>query len=347
MGLITDQNRDAGHAHAVVFACDDGHLPFASFAADRILRTEPDGTFDIVICMPDISNVSEAHRAGPIRYCQVDMSALPDVPMVKAWITNATYFRWVLPSAFADTYETLFYLDTDTYLARPGIQRLFDSVDKPVALSASVEFQSFASVDAGADTHYLAKTRDLGGRNGEYYNAGVFLSQPEAFLAMDGPRRLVEAVVKNVEYLPIHRDQDQGAMNLAFADDILPLNPLYNWRSRAWLHQREVDRYDPYVLHFAGRGKPWNRQDDPFIASFATEYLDYLAQEFPNFAPQAALRSKAWREDNPKHKTKLFEDIRIWLYLRRNAKMLKKHQDAGMDVKFAGMDAAIKEAVVG
>lgn len=347
MGRITDATRAKASDNAVIFACDDGHLPYALFAAHRIHRVEPDGNFDLVIAMPDISGVATRDRDSPVRFVQVDMSDLPDVPMVKAWISNATYFRWMLPQAFATEYGSLFYLDTDTYLRRPGLDAFFSGLDRPVGLGAVTDFQRFVTLDAAREAAVTAKLRDLGGHDGQYFNAGVLLMQPDAFLAMDGPARFVAAARENVQYLPIHRDQDQGAMNLAFANDIVPMNPLLNWCSRDWMNPPMVDRYDPVILHFAGRGKPWNLQDDPFIQSFADEYIGWLTEHFPEWQPKAALRSAAWRRENPRHRLKLFEDIRIALYHRRNTAKLKSIWHRHSEAKAAKMDAAIAQAVIG
>ncbi len=342
-----EETRPPAHDRAVVFACDDGHLPFACFAADRIARTEPGGAFDVVIAMPDIGNVPAAQRDGPVRFVQVDFSSLPGVPMVKAWISNATYFRWVLPAALEGDYGTLFYLDTDTYLARPGIGRLFDSVDRPVALAAITDFQRFIQLDAKRERKVAAKLRDLGGQNGEYYNAGVLLMQPGPFLAADMPARFVQAAQDNVKFLPVHRDQDQGAMNLAFADEIVPMNPRYNWCSRAWLNPGMVELFEPFILHFAGRGKPWNLQDDPFIAGYAEEYLGYLAQHFPAHRPRAALDSLAWRLENPRHGIAALERVRVALYKRRFARRLERARSHDHDRKIVAMRAAIDGSVLG
>ncbi len=347
MTRILDQTRPRASDNAVILACDDGHLPFALFALDRIHRTEPDGPFDLVLAMPDISNVPAKHRDGPVRFVQLDFSALPEVPMVKAWISIATYFRWVLPSAFEGEYGSLFYLDTDTYLARPGIGRLFNSLDRPVALSAVMDFQRYVHLDGKRKRKVEAKLRDLGGRDGEYYNAGVLLYQPGPFLAMDGLARFCAAAQENVKFLPIHRDQDQGAMNLAFADDIVPLNPLYNWCSRAWLNPPLVKEFEPYVLHFAGRGKPWNLQDDPFVESFAEEYLGFLTAEFPDWSPKVALDTAQWRYDNPRHKIPLFEHIRVALYRRRFRKKLDRAWHENFDTKVSTMRTVIAETAIG
>lgn len=337
----------ARNANAVVFACDTGHLPFALFAADRITRVEPNRDFDVVIAMPDISTIPERFRRGKIRFVEIDFSALPDVPMVKAWISLATYFRWVLPSAFHSEYRTLLYLDTDTYLRRPGISDLFARVDQPISLSAVMDFQRFVPLHGKRKQKVGAKLRDLGGVNGEYYNAGVLLFQPQEFVLNDGLNRFCAAARENIKYLPIHRDQDQGAMNLAFADEIKPLNPLYNWCSRAWLNPPMVEKFDPAVLHFAGRGKPWNLQDDPFISLYSQEYRDFLDEHFPNVEPTVALDTAQWRRENPRYGVRAFDEIRVLFYRHRFRKKLLRAWYADTDWKIEKMSAAILAADVG
>ncbi|MDW4498013.1 glycosyltransferase [Sulfitobacter sp. D35] len=333
------------HRAAVVFACDTGHLPLAMFCADRIRRTEPDGQFDVVICMPDIGGVDPTHLDGPARLCEIDVSILPDVPQAKEWITAATYFKWLLPETLGDDYDLLFYLDTDTYLARPGIGRLFSSVDQPFALAAS---QEFWNLDEGEmDAKRRAKVDDLGGASRRYFNAGVFLCQPEGFLGIDGPARLRKAMVDNIPYLPVHKDQDQGAMNLAFSDQILTLNPLFNWRTQNWMNTPAVERYQPYILHFTGPNKPWSLQDNTFVAGFAREYTDYLGRTFPDFAIRPAAGSLAWRREHPKHRSKLMQALNMRFYKRRYD---QKHRRIALETegpRFDRMDAAIRSSEVG
>lgn len=346
MASIKNQNFPARHENAVVFACDYGHFPLALFAAHRVRKVEK-GRFDIVIAMPDISRVAPEHMDGDVRICELDFSALPQVPMVKEWISFGTYFRWVLPDAFVGQYRSIFYLDTDTYLRRPCIERLFAGLRPDYPLCAVTELIRPPSPGSLGDQKFAEKLRDLGGRNGEYYNAGVLVMQPEPFIAMNGLSRFQEAAVKNVEFLPFHRDQDQGAMNLAFANDIVPLSPLYNWRTRDWMNPRFTREYDPAVLHFAGPLKPWDHQDNPFFKTFTKEYMKFILPRFPDFERKVPDKSAEWRRRNPKHKIKLFEEIRIALFLRRFRKKLERTWYSGdMDAKRAVMDAAIANAVV-
>lgn len=335
------------HDKAVVFACDEGHLPFAFFAARRIMKVEPAANFDIVICLPDISKVPVGMYNMGVLFRQIDVSALPEVEMPKEWIKSSAYYRWLLPDLLASDYSCLFYLDTDTYLARPGIQKLFDETVFPVPLSAAIDFQMLGAVEDGGVERFTQKVADLGGGSGSYYNSGVWLCHPEEFAKIGGWERFREAAITCQRNFQHYRDTDQDAMNLAFAKQILPLNPLYNWRSMAWRHDREVQRYDPYILHFAGPTKPWRKNDNPFTSKLLDEYVDGLREFWPDFAPDAVPGSMAWRKQNPKHRLGLAEYLRNRLYLRRFHRRLQKHQDANLTTKFDRMDEAIKNSVVG
>lgn len=344
--VMTYASKPAEHENAVVFACDYGHFPLAMFAANRILRVEP-GPFDVVIALPDVSQVGPEWRDSAVRICEIDVSSLAKVPMLRDWISFGTYFRWVLPEYFSGEYERFLYLDTDTYLRRPGIQGLFSQVRPEFSVCAATELIAYSGQSDVASISLDKKRSDLGGANGEYYNAGVLLIQLEPFLAGNGTQRFQNAVLRNQEFDPIHTEQDQGALNLAFADEIVPLSPLYNWRTGQWMNERFVQEYDPVILHFAGNLKPWEDADQPFYRAFVGEYRDFLRSNFPNFEIKASRGSVAWRQANPKHKFKVFEQIRTALYLRRQPKKWNEKWFGGdLQARRAIMDEALAAAVI-
>ncbi|MCA8883316.1 MAG: hypothetical protein KDA50_06150 [Rhodobacteraceae bacterium] len=347
MAGIEAETRPQGHEDAVVFACDMGHLPLAAFAADRIRRVEPARAFDITVCMPDIADLPDWLRDGPTRFCQISTSALPKVETFRSWISAATYFRWVLPGAFEGAYRSLLYLDTDTYQARDGIGALFAGLDRPVPLAAVEDFQYLAPLHGKTVGHLEALRRDLGGPEGQYYNAGVLLIQPGPFAAQDGFSRLLDGVARNAPFDPVYGEQDQGALNLAFAGDLMPLSPRFNWCARPFRNPILTPRYDPVILHFAGRNKPWQLQDDPFVAQFTAEYRDWLARHFPGFQPKPVRGSAAERLAAPKYRIGALNTLRVALYRRRFLKEQQRIWSRDMDEKIRRMDAAMARAVVG
>lgn len=334
------------HPDAVVFACDHGHFPLALLSAQRMADLEPERRFDIVICIPDLAALPAFTPDPRIRLVEIDITSLPQTRMYRDWISAGTYFRWVLPQTFRDTYRTLFYLDTDTYQNRPGIGALFDSLDGPVPLAAVTDFQRLQRKDVKRKETTERLIADLGGKNGEYYNAGVLLIQPEPFLAMDGFARLASGIARNKAFDPIYGEQDQGAMNLAFAETIIPLSPLYNWCGREWLNAPLVAHYDPVMLHFAGPNKPWSLCDDDYIMSFATVYAEFLETHFPPFVPKPARNSSYSRLEEGKYRLAIANQLRALAFRRKYAKRMaaSRSQEPG---KLAHMDQLCKDARIG
>jgi lipopolysaccharide biosynthesis glycosyltransferase len=316
-------------------------------AALRILRVESERNFDIAICSPDISDVPSGVRSTGIRFCRIDIESLPEVQMSKEWISSAAYYRYLLPAHFRNEYGCLLYLDTDTYLHRPAIARLFASIDRPVALSAAYDTPAYGRSGSKADLRFAKKVEDLCGGCGSYYNSGVWLSQPEEFEKIGGWDRFRDAAVTCQTDFQHHGNTDQDAMNLAFAPDILLLNPMFNWFATAWLNDREVARYNPYILHFTGPNKPWKPNDDPYATSLLNEYVTELQRYFPEFRPKPVEDSLPWRLENPKFRFSPVQAISNWQYRRQVQRSYSRRLKARANTRFDLMDRAIAAAAVG
>ena len=55
-------------------------------------------------------------------------AAIPPIRHPNPRITLGTFYRHLLPGLLRDEYRALLYMDTDTWLRRPGIQGLFDRI---------------------------------------------------------------------------------------------------------------------------------------------------------------------------------------------------------------------------
>ena len=84
-------SQPARSSDAAIFACDAGHLPYAWVAAMQIARLEPDRQFDIVIASPDTGVVPPHLWDGPVRWVQLDISAIPQIRHPNARITLGTF----------------------------------------------------------------------------------------------------------------------------------------------------------------------------------------------------------------------------------------------------------------
>ncbi|HEV8037021.1 glycosyltransferase family 8 protein, partial [Yoonia sp.] len=232
--------------NAVVFCCDESHLPMAYFVANQIHEVEKDRKFDIIICVPSevpVPNYIDPHVAKIVR---LDVAELAGITLQRKWISTATFYRILLPTVFHGTYQKLLYLDTDVYLRRPGIQSLFNEVKINTPLAACLEPSQYV-LRRQDKAQQTTKKRIalLGGRDKTYFNAGLLLIEPEAFLKMDGINRFWRAYEENIDVISEFGEQDQGALNKAFADEIFQISPLFNWHTGALANETMVQYFNP------------------------------------------------------------------------------------------------------
>lgn len=300
--MSDEATRPAEHPDAAIFACDAGHLAYAYAAAMGIHHAEPERRFDIVIATPDLTPVPEVARRGPIRFRRIDVSVIPPFRHGNPRITIGTFFRHLLPEILRDEYGALFYMDTDTWMRRPGLQGLFDRRPRGVPLAAVASF--IYRPDLLERPHPVSPRaeRVLGafaGTNGDYWQSGVQMIDIEAHLKARVAERLFSYVETHHDLLERHRLGDQGALNAVFADEIVPLSPLWNWHHEDWHHPDLLERFDPHILHFTGRAKPWMLADEPLVGEVNPDWFAALSQWSPDFTPEARRGSAAWFEANP------------------------------------------------
>ncbi len=339
-------SRPASQPDAVVFACDRGHLAIALCVALRIDRLEPDRRFDIVICTPDWDAIPQAWHDTPVRFAEIDVSRVPAFDHPKPWISVGTFYRHVLPELLQDDYRALLYLDTDTYLRRPGVQGLFDRIDREFPIAAVLDRLHLKPERKLNRRKRRGLFDDFGGTSRRFFQAGVLLMQPRLHVAEGLGRRILAFAEDSADVLLRHRFGDQGALNAVASDVIVPLSPLWNWTGRPWLRPAVVDRFDPYVLHFTGPNKPWHLQDDPFVAELNPDYFDCLGRHDPGFAPRPARGSLMWRRDNPRHAQPWVELLAV-AYRRRRSTWRFDHDERTTMAHLEPMERLIAAAEVG
>ena len=297
-------SQPAQHSDAAIFACDAGHLPYAWVAALQIARMEPERRFDIVIASPDLGAVPPYLWDGPIRWVQLDVSAIPQIRHPNARITLGTFYRHLLPALLQDDYARLLYLDTDAWLRRPGIQGLFDRIAGDWPLAASLTFLHQPELRTRASRKNQERSRqvirDLGGVRGRFFQSGVMVMQTGPHVAARiGPRTL-EFAANRYDLLQKHKLGDQAAMNGAASDQTVTLDSRWNWHLARWRQGQLIEQFDPFILHFAGAEKPWLISDDPTVTAVNAAWFADLARWHPEFTPQPAPGSLAWRARNPR-----------------------------------------------
>jgi hypothetical protein len=339
-------SRPAEHRDAVAFACDDRHLAIAATVALHIAETEPDRRFDLCVCTPAWDAISADWFDLPIRWIEIDVTSVPAFQHPKAWISVGTFYRHLLPALLAQDYDRLLYLDTDVHLRRSGIQGLLDRATEPFAIAASPDFVAVKAPRKARRRRSRELVENLGGQQGQYWQAGVLLMQTAPHVeARLGPR-ILQFATESAEVLHRHRLGDQAALNAVAADEIVPLSPLWNWHSSNWLRREIVARFDPYILHFTGPNKPWVIQDDPFVAELTPRYVETMRKLLPGWSPQPRERSLAWYESNPRYGFTPADALHRALRRRRIRRKFGR-ETARTATRYAAMDRLIESTRIG
>lgn len=261
------------HRNALIYCADENVIANALYSASHAALRNPDRSFDILICSLTPLTLPPYFLDLGIIPVHLDLKdRLVEAGLRLNHLPLTTYLRLWLPEQFADTYERIFYVDTD--IVDPNLSD-FTALDLgPHAIGGVRDVQQWTNIDR--PIHEFDK-RGLGG--GAYMNGGVLLIDTEAFNSRGLLARLLET---NQTMAPfIHHDQ--SLVNLTLRHEWAELHPHWNWQG--------LRRYPvftahaaPRVLHFVGPLKPSHTDGTQmsFTHDVVAEYADFLARHFPD-----------------------------------------------------------------
>lgn len=301
--MTLTETRPAAHSNAAIFACDSGHLAYAWVAAMQIVALEPERLYDVVVATPDLAAVPERARQSPVRFRQIDVEAIPPFTHGNPRITLGTFYRHLLPAQLAGEYGALFYMDTDTWVRRPGLQGLFDRRPRDTALAAVPTFIYHPGLSGKPHpvSRRAAEIFEALGGEGLHWQSGVQMIDTAAHVQAQIAERIFAYVEGNRDLLARIRLGDQGALNGAIGEDAAILDPRWNWHHRTWMTPELMTRFDPFLLHFIGTGKPWQINADPIAGALNGEWFARLAEWDAGWQPEIRPNSDAWFRAHPKY----------------------------------------------
>jgi lipopolysaccharide biosynthesis glycosyltransferase len=225
----------------------------------------PAGTLDVV--------TEWAAKHGEVNILRVP-AELDDLPL-SSWrimssrISNAAYYRLLLPDLVPESVERMLWLDADL-ICTGDLSELWHT-DLGDALLAAVYDPSCATVSAAGGIPAYEPEKYRLEFWSDYFNSGVLL--------MDLARcREADISGKSLAYIREHaaklRFAVQDAMNLAVDDRWKRLDIRWNDVDITGYEKRTDADRDPRILHFAGRRKPW--QDDYPDGEIKSRYQVYL-----------------------------------------------------------------------
>ena len=314
--MVTFQSvRPSVYRKSVILCSDAAFLPYATFLIHQILEWHPARDFDICLCSDVPLSLPESLGALPVRLCHLDIpDAIRDAPQSDR-INLSSYLRLFVPTAFASDYDRLVYLDADILLRGGDLSRLLDA--------SLIGHSPVAAVRTSHQRTHLGKQmpefKALGLGPAPYFNAGVLLVDVPCWEAGNVLTRALDVIAAHPGALAMH---DQSVLNIVLRDNWSELSVVWNWQY-AGRFSYLLESFDPFLLHFAGKYKPWNTFGGQFPSKYAETYRAFFARHFPDMAaamPPAASVLKAARF----HRKSL---LKHWLDFNRLARYLGRFDD--------------------
>jgi lipopolysaccharide biosynthesis glycosyltransferase len=271
----------------VVFAANAGYvMPLSVALASLVAHFDPARELVVHIISNDASaedreNVQrsvEMNRTGPveIHWYGFDASLLTGLPVTSRF-SPEVYLRTIAPLLLPAECRRVIYLDCDVVVLK-NIAELYDSTDDEATIHAAQDMATpFVSSRFGVfDYRERGFAPEL-----PYFNSGVLVFNLQKWRERDLTRVALDYLSKNGERVIA---QDQGVLNALFAGEWQPFDSRWNqgfdvlfydlWQAAG--HSREEWKQaldDPYIIHFSGHKKPWQRGRRGPRYSFFYQYL--------------------------------------------------------------------------
>lgn len=297
----------------VAFCCDAGYLQPLTVAIASLLATTTaparlrlwlvTGNLDDGMLVPIRALVQSAGAQLHVLRNPAGLAA--GSVALSEHLTEATYYRLLLPDLLPTTVTRLLYLDCDLVVRR-SIEPLWE-LDLAGASTAAVHNPRAINLDF------------LGLAEADYFNAGVLLMDLVRWRRDDLHGRTLRYAVAQGARLLCH---DQDALNHVLAHDWRPLELRWNQQFKFFQHPAyylHVDpaelrraRTDPAIIHFTTNSKPWHYQNDHPWRGLYFHYLDQTP--FRGWRPQA----RTWRERLRRQTRTLVPHPLRWPFWRYN-----------------------------
>lgn len=248
-----------------MLAGDEAYVRPMGVAVSTVTRSAPGERFRFLVCgnRLDDPSVSFLRRAAAPNF--LDVAALPeswtrDLPVDP--FPAEMFARLFVDKLVPATTRRVLYLDADV-LVRRSVAPLFEIDLRDCVIAASPIGERPVTAESGWPRTRKQDVADVLRSHGApaaalQFNSGVMVIDVDRWAEMEIPKA-VAGLAARLAY------GDQTYLNAILWDKWLPL-------SKAWNGKES----DGFILHFAGRRKPWN--PDYYDNEFAREYENAAAR---------------------------------------------------------------------
>jgi lipopolysaccharide biosynthesis glycosyltransferase len=265
---------------AVCLTPDRAFFPQAVCTAATILAQRDADRFDVFIVCEDQDIAPGFERLAPALQKRItlrveDFSALDRGLRAGGRFSRAVFRRLFLDRFLPSSYERIISIDSDIWVARPGLAKLadFDFHGAPFAAAYDMIFLMDFRGDRLA-RQFQADRAALGlSLNTPYFNAGVMAIDRAVWSERALGERVVDVLRRAPERYPF---LEQSALNELIAGGFAPLSPRYNFMGDFFLLDLEK-MIEPISLHFVNAPKPWHYDRWRGETRFAEAYRAWFA----------------------------------------------------------------------
>lgn len=202
-------------------------------------------------------------------------------------ISEATYYRIMIPELFPENIKKVIYLDSDI-LVRKDIMELWDTEigDSVIGAIKLNEYNGYDKIDIPKDA--------------PYFNAGVLVINLDKWREEQITRKAFEYIKRHPEKLIAH---DQSILNYLLYDKWHQVDYKWNVRTQIFsldylnagfdnFESFEEVKEDPSIVHFTTASKPWHYLNNhPFKKEYFY-YLDKTGYEYEKYPERKLLFEK-------------------------------------------------------
>lgn len=319
----------------IVLASNNYYVPYLYTVIVSFLNyKKEDDVYDIVILHSDISKTNKAllkqiEQNGKnihIRFFNMG-SFIADSKFQMnnnlSHISIDTFYRLFIPEVFKE-FDRVIYLDSDLIVKKNIAEILKESsANHTISATRDIDFvsQYYGMKKVRSYSDSVIKLKQIE----NYFQAGVFVFNIKMFKEKYSLDELLNlAISRKFLY------QDQDIMNIYFKNDIFYLNGQWNVMTDcAEIRMNQIRlfapyklykeyleaRKNPYIIHYAGFAKPWNRPEDDFGNDFwevvrNSPVYEIMLKRLSTDVTNAMIADNNYMLMNNKLKNKILKKIR-------------------------------------